>query len=345
MGIDTKKYDIHIGNMKRGERNAITDVKGVKVGHVTLRDGDARTGVTAIVPCEGNVFQNKVMAATHVINGFGKSIGLVQIDELGTMETPIIMTNTLSVGTAATALVKHMLKENGDIGLTTGTVNPVVCECNDGRLNMIRELYVKEEHVFEALEKASSDFEEGNVGAGTGMVCYGLKGGIGTASRVVTLDGQEYTLGALVLSNFGTGERLTVDGKKVGKMIKAMNEEDKGSIIIILATDAPVNERQLKRLCKRVPAGLARTGSYYGNGSGDIAFAFTTANRVPHYSDTDIMNMKMLHDDKINGLFEAVVESVEEAVISSLLHSSETVGRDGYTAKSLADYMEKLGEI
>lgn len=340
MGIDTKKYSISIGTMKKGAKNAITDVKGVKVGHVTLNEGRQKTGVTAILPHDGNMFKEKVVAATHVINGFGKSIGLVQIDELGTIETPIILTNTLSVGTAATALIKHMLSQNEDIGLTTGTVNPVVCECNDGVLNHIRELFVTQEDVLKAIENAKEDFEEGAVGGGTGMVCYGLKGGIGTASRIVELDGEEYTLGALVMSNFGATERLIVDGEKVGqKIVEQRAMEDKGSIIIILATDVPVNERQLKRLCKRVPAGLARTGSYYGNGSGDVVYGFTTANKVKHYSEKAISDVKVLHDDKINSLFIAVTEAVEEAVISSLLHGETTAGRDGRVIKSLAEYM------
>ncbi|MBQ6835954.1 MAG: P1 family peptidase [Clostridia bacterium] len=341
MGIDTSKYNINIGTMKKGARNAITDVKGVKVGHVTLKEGDARTGVTAILPHEGNIFKEKVVAATHVINGFGKSIGTVQIDELGTIETPIVLTNTLSVGTAATALVKYMLEQNEDIGDTTGTVNPVVCECNDGNLNCIRKLFIKEEHVFEALKNASEDFEEGDVGGGTGMMCYGLKGGIGTASRIVELDGEEYTIGVLVMSNFGATDRLIVDGDKLGKRIKdKWAEEDKGSIIIILATDIPVNERQLKRLCKRVPAGLARTGSYYGNGSGDVVYAFTTANKVRHYEEKAIVETKTLHEDKINSLFIAVTEGVEEAVISSLLHAETVTGRNGRVAHSLTEYMD-----
>ena len=343
MGIDREKMNINIGNMKRGIRNSITDVKGVKVGHVTHKEGKMKTGVTAVLPHDGNMFKDKVVGTTYVINGFGKTIGTVQIEELGTIETPIILTNTLSVGTAATALVKHMLKQNDDIGLSTGTVNPVVCECNDGVLNHIRELYVTEEDVFNAIENASEDFEEGAVGGGTGMVCYGLKGGIGTASRVLELDGEEYTIGILVMSNFGATDRLTIDGKKVGESIKEKwTKEDKGSIIILLATDIPVNERQLKRLCKRVPAGLARTGSYYGNGSGDLVVGFTTANKVSHYSEKAILDTKTLHDDKINPLFMAVVEATEEAVISSMLHAETTIGRDDKKIMSLKEYIEEI---
>lgn len=343
MGIDTKKYNIKIGVLEKGRNNSITDVKGVKVGHVTLDEDHIKTGVTAILPHEGNIFKEKVVGAVYVINGFGKSIGLMQVEELGTIETPIILTNTLSVGTCTTALVKYMLKENEDIGNTTGTVNSIICECNDGWLNDIRGLHVKEEHVFQAIEKAGAFCEEGPVGAGTGMQCFGLKGGIGTASRVIKLDGEEYTLGVLVLSNFGSIESLTIDGFKAGESISNIKKTaDKGSIIIILATDIPLSARQLKRLCKRVPAGLARTGSYYGNGSGDVVFGFTTANKVPHYSKKAIRQVTIIHDNAIDIIFKAVVESTEEAVISSLLHGKTVLGQNNREVKGLTDFIEEL---
>jgi len=183
-----RDYGIIIGSIPTGKNNSITDVKGVKVGHKTLNNGNIKTGVTAVVPHEGNIFKEKLIAACHVINGFGKSTGLVQIEELGTLETPIILTNTLSVGTAHEALVRYMLENNDDIGDTTGTVNPVICECNDGEINDIRGLHVKKEDVFDAIKSADVEFEEGNVGAGTGMICYDLKGGIGSSSRVIELD-------------------------------------------------------------------------------------------------------------------------------------------------------------
>ena len=315
MGLN-KESGIKIGRGTPGARNLITDVPGVKVGHVTIRDGaDINTGVTAILPHEGNLFQEKVMASSCVINGFGKTMGLVQVEELGTIETPIIMTNTLSIGTAATALIKYMLQQNEDIGVKTGTVNPLVCECNDGTLNDIRGLHVKEEHVFEALANCSEDFAEGVVGSGTGMCCLGLKGGIGSASRIVKLDGTEYTVGALVMSNFGGAGRLLIEGRHMGQEIKDKLEaqQDKGSIIMLIATDIPLSERQLKRVARRAAVGLARTGSYYGNGSGDIAIAFTTANRVPHYSKNAVMDMKMLADSKIDPVFDMAAEAVEEA--------------------------------
>lgn len=339
--------DLH-AKWPKGERNLITDVEGVTVGHVTLQKGDINTGVTAILPHQGNLFQDKVMAGVSVINGFGKSAGLVQVQELGTIETPIIMTNTLSVGTAVTALVKYMLEQNEDIGVSTGTVNPLVTECNDGRLNDIRGLHVTEDMVLQALKNTDVIFEEGAVGSGTGMCCLGVKGGIGSASRKVNTDGKDYTVGALVMSNFGSEENLVVGGLHIGKPIKEQNERDKaaaekdqGSIIILIATDIPLNERQLTRVAKRAAIALGRTGSYLGNGSGDIAIAFTTANRLPHYSDKNIIETKMFYDENIDIVFESVVEAVEEAVISSLYHAKTTKGIRGKIARSLSDYMKE----
>ena len=341
MGMN-KESGIKIGRGTPCQRNPITDVPGVKVGHVTIRDGaDVNTGVTAILPHEGNMFQEKVMASSCVINGFGKTMGLVQVEELGTIETPIIMTNTLSIGTAANALIKYMLQQNEDIGVKTGTVNPLVCECNDGVLNDIRGLHVKEEHVFEALANCSEEFEEGVVGSGTGMCCLGLKGGIGSASRIVKLDDKEYTVGALVMSNFGGAGRLLIEGRHMGLEIKDKLEaqQDKGSIIMLIATDVPLTERQLKRVARRAGVGLARTGSYYGNGSGDIAIAFTTANRVPHYSKTAVMDIKMISDNKIDPVFDMAAEAVEEAIISSLYHAETTTGRAGKVKYGLRDFL------
>lgn len=342
MGIENIK--LKIGKLQKGKNNLITDVKGVKVGHKTLDNGNIKTGVTAIIPHSDNIFREKLICSSYVINGFGKSVGLVQINELGTLETPIILTNTLSVGTCSTALVKYMLKENDDIGVTTGTVNPVVCECNDGYLNDIRGLHVKEEDVFDAIENAEINFKEGNIGAGTGMSCYQLKGGIGSASRVLKLDDKEYTIGSLVLSNFGLKEDLLVDGIKVGEKIleKEREELEKGSIIIILATDIPMNERQLKRIAKRVPIGLARTGSHIGNGSGDIVIAFSTANRIKHYEYRDIVSIKIINENIIDKVFRGVIECVEEAVISSLLHSEKTIGTSEHKRESLKKYIDYL---
>lgn len=340
MGIE-KEYLINIGELKKGKNNLITDVDGVRVGHVTLDNQDIKTGVTAILPHGGNIFKEKVMASTFVINGFGKSIGLIQVDELGTIETPIILTNTLSIGTACTGLIKYMLSENEDIGKTTSTVNPMVLECNDGFLNDIRGLHVKESHIIEAIQKASNDFEEGSVGAGTGMSCYQLKGGIGSSSRAITLDNKEYVVGSLVLSNCGLEKDLILDGRKIGKEITSKKdlELEKGSIIIVIATDIPLSERQLKRVAKRASISLGRTGSHLGNGSGDIVVAFSTANKVNHYEEKDINSMKFINENKIDLIFRASIESIEESIISSMIHSKETVGRDNNKRKSIMNYI------
>lgn len=340
MGLN-KESRIVIGKLKKGPNNLITDVKGVRVGHCTINKNKVKTGVTAILPHEGNIFKEKVMASSCVINGFGKSMGLIQIEELGTVETPIIMTNTLSVGTAANGLIKYMLEQNNDIGAVTGTVNCIITECNDGRLNDIRGLHVREEHVYEAIRNAAEIFEEGAVGSGTGMCCYGLKGGIGSSSRVITLDNIEYTVGAIVMSNFGRRGDLIINGEKVGEKIEKadISDMEKGSVIIVIATDIPLSERQLKRVSKRSIVGLGRTGSYLGNGSGDICISFTTANKIKHYSDTDIIDIKMVDDNKLDNIFKAVIETVEESVISSLYHGETTVGVNGNEIKSLKDYL------
>lgn len=330
MGID-KKWNVTIGTHPTGPKNKISDVAGVMVGHVTLADGDVQTGVTAILPHQGNVFKEKVMAACHVINGFGKTTGLVQVEELGTLETPILMTNTLSVGTVSTGLVRYMLEQNEDIGETTGSVNPVVCECNDSRINDIRGLHVKEAHVFEAINNACEDFQEGAVGAGRGMICHELKGGIGSASRLFELDGQTFTVGALVLSNHGLYKDLMINGEKISDKIPypSQPENDKGSIIIILATDAPLSQLQLKRVSHRAVLGLGRTGSYMSNGSGELVIAFSTANKVPHYASQDILETRFVRDDALNEIFRCTVECVEESVLSSLFNAETVVGKYG----------------
>ena len=345
MGIEAKwkSRGIRVGKLPCGPLDKISDVPGVTVGHCTLTNGEVQTGVTALLPHQGDIFHDKVMAASHVINGFGKTTGLVQIDELGTLETPILFTNTLSVGTVETALVKYMLDKNPDICETTGSVNPVVCECNDSGLNDIRGLHVTEENALAALADCRADFAEGAVGAGRGMRCHGLKGGIGSASRVVELDGKQYTIGALVLSNHAVFDDLVVAGTPIQSLLEAHipPHEDKGSIITVLATDIPLSERQLRRLCHRALVGLSRTGSFCGNGSGEIVIAFTTANRVPHYSEKAILPMGMLHDDAINPLFRAVAECVEESVLSSLLHAETVTGYHGRTVRCLSDLLDE----
>ena len=341
-----RDYGIVIGSMKTGEKNSITDVDGVKVGHVTLKDDAIQTGVTAILPHEGNIFKEKVMAVSHVINGFGKTIGTIQVDELGTIETPIILTNTLGIGVAADALIDYMLQENVDIGNTTGTVNPVICECNDQYLNDIRGKHIKKKHIFEAIKNADVEFEEGAVGAGRGMSCLGFKGGIGTASRILELGEETFTIGALVMSNFGSKEDLIIDGIKVGKSIKELDKnlytrEDKGSIIIILATDIPLTVRQLKRIAKRSVAGLARTGSNIGNGSGDVVIGFSTVNKINHYEERSTIPIRMFNENKMDSAFRATAEAVEEAILNSMVCAETTIGKDGNKRDSLSEYMSQ----
>ena len=342
MGLDSR-WNLRIGRMTPGPRNLITDVPGVRVGHTTLTDGHVQTGVTAVVPAPGNLFRDKVMAACQVINGFGKSAGLVQVEELGSLETPILLTNTLSVGTVLTALVRHMLEENPDIGDTTGTVNGVVLECNDGLINDIRALSVTEASAAEALASAAEEFAEGAVGAGRGMKCHEIKGGIGSASRKFTLDGTEYTLGALLLTNHALLRDLVVDGDPVGRRLapEAPGEPDKGSVITILATDAPFSDRQLKRLCKRVQNGLALTGSLTSNGSGEIALAFTTANRLPHDATNEPLSIVQLYEEDMDVVFRAVIECVSEGVVNSMFHAKRTAGRAGHLRESLKTLLEE----
>jgi D-aminopeptidase len=251
------------------------------------------------------------------------------------------MTNTMSIGTAYNGLLKYMLSQNSDIGTTTGTANCIVTECNDGKLNDIRGLHVREEHVIDAINNAGYIFEEGAVGSGTGMTCMGLKGGIGSSSRIVELDGTDYTVGSLVMSNFGRMRDLIIDGDKIGERIEnsEKDEADRGSVIIVIATDIPLSERQLKRISKRAAIGLGRTGSRLGNSSGDICISFTTANKIMHYSSSEIINYRMVDDSSIDVIFRAAIEAVEEAVISSLYHAETTVGINGEIKKSLREYL------
>ena len=339
-----RDFGVVIGALPTGEKNAITDVEGVRVGHATLRKGDVNTGVTAVIPHDGNVFLEKLIAAVHVINGFGKSAGLIQVDELGTLETPILLTNTFGVGTSINRLIQHMLKQNADIGDTTGTVNPVVFECNDSYLNDIRGMHVGSEDIDSAIENAASDFMEGSVGAGTGMSCYKLKGGIGSASRVIRVDRKNYTVGMLVLTNMGSLEDLTVGGQKVGAEIALKQKEDdrsadKGSLIMIIATDIPMTSRQLKRIARRAEVGVARTGNCISTGSGEIVLAFSTAQRIMHYEKHGITDIRMLDEERMDRVFRAVAECSEEAVLNSMITAGRTIGRDGHVRESLSAYL------
>lgn len=318
----------------------ITDVPGVRVGHRTLVDGDIRTGITAIVPHGGDIYRDRPVAASYVLNGFGKTTGLVQIDELGQIETPILLTNTLSVGTCANALIRRAVQANPGIGRRLPTVNPVVGECNDGFLNDIQAMALTEADAVAALEAAGVDFASGAVGAGAGMSCFGFKGGIGTASRAISLDGAERHLGVLALCNFGrAGDLRLADGRRIGP--PHPENVEKGSVIVIMATDIPLDHRQLRRVIRRFGVGLARVGSFWGHGSGDIAIGFTTANRTPLISKTDILPMHVLAETKIDLLFQAMAESTQHAVLDALMAAETTIGRAGNTRLGLRQTLAK----
>lgn len=332
-----------------GPKNLITDLAGITVGHVTLEapDKGIHTGVTALLPSPDNLFRNKLPCGCAVINGFGKTTGLVQVRELGQLESPILFTNTLSVGTALTALVRYMLRESPEIGTTSSTVNGIVTECNDGSLNDIRGLHVTEAMVQEALTRTETDFAEGPVGAGCGMVCMGLKGGIGSASRRVPIKAWPGMVGSLVLTNFGRRENLRINSIPVNPSPQEASpictEGDRGSCIIVLATDLPLSSRQLSRLARRSMISLGRLGSYSGNGSGDIAIAFSTAQTIPNDPEQSLLSLRFLTDAALDPVFEAGCECVEEALLSSLTHGKTTTGFQGKTVLSLDDYLAELG--
>ncbi|MGQ9907564.1 MAG: DmpA family aminopeptidase [Candidatus Flexifilum sp.] len=337
------------GRLPTGPLNAITDVPGVRVGHVTLIAGDGplvegrgpvRTGVTAILPHEGSLFRSKVAAGVHTINGFGKAAGFEQIRETGLIETPIVLTNTLSVGRAVDALTTYMLRTHPEIGLTTGTVSHVVGECNDGFLNDIRGRHVHSEHVIAAIESAAGGpVAEGNVGAGTGTACFQFKGGIGTASRRAG----DFTVGALVQTNYGQRAELLFMGAPIGLDLAeellpvSAPPAGGGSILIVLATDAPLDARQLTRLAVRAGFGLARTGAAAYHESGDFVIAFSTTTRRPHQPERPVGTGAHLIDGAggIDPLFTAVIESVEEAILNALVAAETLTGRDGHTLYAL----------
>lgn len=347
MAARLRDLGIECGRLPAGAHNAITDVAGVRVGHATLISGEGplfegigpvRTGVTAILPHDGNIFREKVAAAVHTVNGFGKAAGFEQIRTRGTIETPILLTNTLNVGLVSDALTTVILRQNPDIGVTTGTVNPVVGECNDSFLNDIRGRHVREHHVWRAIESAAGGVvAEGNVGAGTGTACFQFKGGIGTASRVA-IDGR-YTVGTLVQTNFGAREEMTMYGVPLGCHLSSelLPQPGPGSIMMVLATDAPLDARQLTRLAMRAPLALGRTGTTSHDGSGDFVIAFSTANRWPHVpSDVIEPTTRFMEDSRsMDALFLAAVESIEEAIWNSLIAAETMTGRDGNTLHAI----------
>lgn len=339
-----------VGVFRTGANNAITDVDGVRVGHTTVVDGEnVRTGVTAILPHGGNPYLSRVPAAIHVGNGFGKLLGVTQVQELGELETPILLTCTLCVWKAADAMVAWLLDQDGMENVRS--INPVVGETNDSRLNDIRSRPIRPEHVVAALESAAvGPVEEGAVGAGAGTVAFGWKGGIGTSSRVLPESLGGYTVGVLVQSNFGG--ILQMGGAPVGQelgqyafadQVRQEGSEDWdpeadvqewGSIMMVVATDAPLSDRNLERVARRAIMGLARTGSYASNGSGDYVIAFSTANGVRRSTTPSVIRVDDLHNEQMSGLFEATVEATEEAIYNSLL-KAVTVTSNGRTVDAL----------
>ena len=343
-----RDHGIQPGVLPPGPLNAITDVAGVRVGHTTLiRGDDVRTGVTAILPHGGNIFQSKVPAAVYVGNGFGKLAGSTQVEELGNLETPVVLTNTLSVPTAADAVISYILQQEGNAEVRS--VNPLVGETNDGSLNDIRGRHVTRADVLAALTGAATGpVAEGNVGAGTGTRCFGFKGGIGTSSRRLPKNLGGFTVGVLVQTNFGGV--LQIDGAPVGKKLgkyylrDRLNETADGSCMIVVATDAPLDARNLKRLAARAIIGLGRTGGIASNGSGDYVVAFSTAEdlRIPYRMANPLLKQEVLHNDALSPLFLAVIEATEEAILNSLF-AAETMTGNGVTIEALP--VEKVMEI
>jgi D-aminopeptidase len=336
---------VAVGELPAGPLNAITDVPDVRVGHCTVSwggpelpqgSGPARTGVTAVFPHDGDLWNGRVVAGAHAANGVGEVIGISAIREWGLIETPILLTNSQSAGAAYDATVRWIMQREPQAGITDA-VMPVVGECDDGFLNDLRGMHVREEHVRVALDSAQTGpVVEGCVGAGTGMSCFDFKAGIGTSSRLVTAHGRRYTTGVLALTNFGVRHRLLVDGVPIGREIADLMpvENREGSCIVVLATDAPLSARQCERMAKRCALGLAATGSYASDGSGEIMVAFSTAFRVPRRSDEPLA-FTTVANDQMHELFEAAVDATAESVCNALTAATTTVGRAGNTACEL----------
>jgi len=342
---------VTIGHFRPGRFNAITDVEGVAVGHSTIIKGEGhhipgkgpvRTGVTAILPGH-DVYHNRVVGGAFVLNGAGELAGITQVMEWGLIETPILLTNSLAVGTCSEAAVKYMTEKHPEIGVTEDVVLPLVGECDDSWLNDIAGRHVRQEHVVEALKNATEgSVQEGNVGGGTGMMTCDFKGGIGTSSRKLPQVLGGYTVGVLVMSNFGNMADLRVDGLPIGRMLSKKysdlhkrGEQNYGSIIAVLATDAPLLAHQLNRLAKRVSLGIGKLGSYAAHGSGEIILAFSTANRVPRKTDKMVYRMKILIDKRMDPLYVAAIEATEEAILNALCMAEPMTGLNGHHAPSL----------
>lgn len=341
-----REAGVWFGELPPGPRNALTDIAGVKVGHCSIvkgsgplkpGEGPIRTGVTAILPHEGSIYERPVKGTYFDFNGCGGLGGALQIREFGVIDTPIMLTNTMSMGTVSDALVRYMIRQNPSIGVTNDTVIPIVSECDDSHLNDSQGLHVKEEHVFAAISSAGTEVHEGGVGAGTGMVSHDYKGGIGTSSRIVSTSAGKFTLGTLVLTNHGDWNELRIDGVPVGSILGAppTKRKEHGSIVMVVGTDAPVDSRQLHRIARRAIMGLAVTGSASHNGSGDIVLAFSTANIVERFAEDGPVTEKLMRDIDIDDFFRAAVDSTAESIVNSLFKAETMEGRDGNIALAL----------
>jgi D-aminopeptidase len=357
--LRARALGIKIGTFRRGRRNAITDVAGVVVGHSTLIKGSGarrtgkgpvRTGVTAILPREGNVFENRVVAGAFVLNGAGEVSGLTQVTEWGLIETPILLTNTNSVGDCSAAVARYMAAEYREIGVSEDVIIPVVGECDDSWLNDAAGHHVKAEHVYDAIRNAKGGrVEEGSVGGGTGMMTCGFKAGIGTSSRKLSDEQGGYTIGVLVMSNFGLRPDLRISGIPVGRILEPdyahldTRVGHYGSIIAVAATNAPLHTHQLNRLAKRVALGIGRMGSYAAHTSGEIVVAFSTANDVPRVTRKMEYRVRVLLDQRMDPLYEATVNATEEAILNALCMAEDMEGADGHFAPALPlDRVRKL---
>jgi len=354
---------ISIGTLAPGPFNAITDVEGVRVGHVTLNRGDGklepgkgpvRTGVTAILPHGGDLWREKIPAAVFVLNGTGEMTGSIWIETQGALEVPILLTNTMNVGRVMDGVVAYMLKHYPNIGITDDVVTPTVAECDDSTLNDARGIHVSIEDTVRAIENAKGGaVAEGAVGAGAGMMAFDFKSGIGTSSRVLREEQGGYTVGVLVNSNMGDyRENLRFDGVPVGREIidAKSSQGQEGSIVVVIATDAPLDHLKLKRLASKASLGLARTGAISRHGSGDLFIAFSTANRVPHYPVERTYAMRVVADVHLDPIFQAAEDATEEAILNALTMATTTVGRDGNTAYAipldqLVAIMKKYGRL
>lgn len=357
-----RELGIEIGRLEPGVLNAITDVSGVRVGHRTIvrgADGDphaVRTGVTAVFPHGGDPWREPVYAGTHILNGYGELIGINQIAEWGVLMSPIVLTSSLAIGKAYDATVKWLAGRDDSAG---AEVMPVVSECDDSGLSDVLSFPLADGDVAAALDGAvDGDVSEGCIGAGTGMQCFDFKGGIGTASRVLPADAGSYTVGALVLTNFGSRPDLRIDGVRVGEQITDLMpvEHTEGSCVVIVATDAPLLPHQLRRVAQRAGMGLARTGSTASNGSGEQMLAFSTANRIPVRTVDPVMNLRAVADARpgepwlLGELFAATIEATDEAVVNALVAAETTVGRDGNTLYAMPvdrvlPLMEQAGRL